>query len=169
MRKYVITCIVPLLFHTVAYAQTYSLNYRATFGIFGTVGMIRNRLELKGNRYQIDTTVTLAGMAKMIMGGQTEHYLSRGHMENGLMVTDYYKMVSRKKSKTVTKEYIVDHQAHRVTKKYKRVKHGKVERDTVQQLDFYAKDDLLTLYFNMDKHIRNHPKAHHFMLKAVGL
>ncbi len=169
MKRYYMIFMILLLSNTVLYAQTVSLNYRATFGIFGTVGMIKNRVEQNGDRYRIETTVELVGMAKMIMGGQTEHYLSRGHTENGLMVTDYYRMVSRKKSKVVTKEYIIDHQAHKVTKKYKRVKHGKIERETTQQLDFYAKDDLLTLYFNMDKHIRDHQGAHSFMLKAVGL
>jgi len=169
MRKYYMFFAILLLTNTISYAKTVSLNYRATFGIFGTVGMIKNRVEQNGDRYKIETTVTLVGMAKMIMGGQTEHYISKGHMENGLMVTDYYQMVSRKKSKVVTKTYVVDHQAHQVTKTYKRVKHGKVERETTQQLSFYAKDDLLTLYFNMDQHIRDHKGEHSFLLKAVGL
>ena len=158
-----------IFLQTVLFAGVKEIDYRGTFGIFGTVGTIKNRIERKEKSYRIETTVTLAGMAKMLLGGQTERYLSKGHIENGLMVTDYYRMVSRKKGKVTTKEYIIDHRSHSVVKRYKREKGGKVLKSYTKKLDFYAKDDLLTLYFNMDRHIRDHQGQHRFRLKAVGL
>jgi len=169
MQKYKIVWIIFILMHSLLYAKVDHVNYKGTFGIFGTVGIIKNRVEKKSNTYRIETTVTLAGMAKMLLGGQTEHYISKGHMENGFMVTDYYEMVSRKKGKVVTKSYTVNHKQKYVTKKYKKVKNGKIVKERTEKLPFYAKDDLLTLYFNMDRHIKTHKGKHSFMLKAVGL
>jgi len=169
MKKYVKYLLVALWMVTLLGANDKTINYKATFGIFGKVGHIANHIHTNGNHYQIDTTVTLAGMAKMIMGGQVEHYTSKGHIENGLMVTDSYEMVSTKGSKRTIKAYRIDHQKRRVIKEYTKIKNGKVVKHYRKDLHFYAKDDLLTLYFNMDKHIKNHADAHRFTLKAVGL
>jgi hypothetical protein len=152
-----------------AHGKEMTLTYKGTFGVFGTVGMIDNRLKQQDGRYEIKTTVTLAGLAKMLLSGQKEEYLSRGQMESGLMVPDYYKMSSRKKGKKTLKEYWIDHRKHQVKKRYRRWKDGKLVKDQTQILPFYAKDDLLTLYFNMNTHIRQHRGSHSFKLKAVGL
>jgi hypothetical protein len=152
---------------TFASAKVTQVNYKAKFGIFGTVGTIKNRLDQNKKTYQIDTTVKLAGLAKIIMGGQTEHYISKGHMEKGKMVSDLYQMISKKKHKKVSKEYRIDHKRKFVTKRYRKWKDGKLVEDRKERLKFYAKDDLLTLYFNMDKAITQKGKV--YTIKAVGL
>jgi hypothetical protein len=156
-----------LLLLTPLLAEVKVLNYKATFGMFGTVGLIENRLTFKGNHYTIDTTVTLKGLAKMMLGGQKEHYISMGHLEKGVMVSDHYIMTTQKKHKKIEKEYIIDHKRHRVTKIYTKWVDEKRVKHTKKVLDFYAKDDLLTLYFNMDRVIRAKGVTYH--LKAVGL
>jgi hypothetical protein len=152
-----------------SHAKEASLTYKGTFGVFGTVGVIDNKLVQHDERYEIKTTVTLAGLAKMLLSGQKEEYLSQGHMENGLMVSDYYRMRSRKKGKVTLKEYWIDHQKHQVKKRFRRWKGDRLVKDQTRILPFYAKDDLLTLYFNMDKHIHDFKGKHTFLLKAVGL
>lgn len=148
-------------------AKETALNYTATFGIFGTVGNIENKLTQKDKTYQIDTKVTLAGLANMLMGGQTEHYISKGHMKNGLMISDFYQMISKKKDKVVRKEYHIDHKGKYVTKRYRRWMKGKLVKDTTEKLKFYAKDDLLTLYFNLGVAVKQKGKT--YLFKAVGL
>ena len=54
-----------------------------------------------------------------------------------------------------------------MTKIYKKWKNGKLVAHEKEKLHFYAKNDLLTLYFNMDKAITKKGKIYHF--KAVGL
>ena len=159
--------VVFIILSTFSEAKETQVNYKATFGIFGTVGHIYNTLKQNKKSYQIDTTVKLAGLAKMIMGGQTEHYISKGHLEKGKMVSDLYQMISKKKGKTVSKEYRVDHTHKYVTKRYRKWVNGKLVEDSKKKLKFYAKDDLLTLYFNMDKMITKKGKS--YTVKAVGL
>lgn len=156
-----------LLLGSFVSAQETQLNYTATFGVFGRVGSIENKLTQNEENYQIDTKVTLAGLAKVLLSGQTEHYVSKGHMENGLMVSDFYKMTSNKKDKIVTKEYDIDHQGKYVTKRYRRWLKGKLVEESTEKLEFYAKDDLLTLYFNLG--IAAKEKGKTYLFTAVGL
>lgn len=148
-------------------AKVTQLNYTANFGVFGTVGSIENRLTQDKTTYEIDTKVTLAGLAKVLLSGQTEHYISKGHMENGLMVSDFYKMVSKKQDKEVSKEYHIDHQGKYVTKRTRRWFKGKLMKDSTEKLKFYAKDDLLTLYFNLGNAVKQ--KGRKYLFTAVGL
>ena len=68
-----------------ASAKVTKLDYVGTFGIFGKVGMIKNTLTQNSKTYKIETTVIVEGLAKVLMRNPTEHYVSKGHMENGLM------------------------------------------------------------------------------------
>lgn len=156
-----------LLLGDFAAAKVTELNYKATFGIFGTVGTIKNTLTQDNKRYKIDTKVTLAGLAKILLSGQAEHYISMGHMENGLMVSDIYQMVSKKKDKKVSKEYHIDHKGKYVTKRVRKWVKGKLVEDDTKKLKFYAKDDLLTLYFNLGTAVNK--KGKNYLFKAVGL
>ena len=167
IRRILILSSLFLLLGTYASAKVTQLNYKATFGIFGTVGTIKNKLTQNKKTYKIDTTVKLAGLAKVLMGGQTERYVSKGHMENGLMVSDLYQMISRKKDKVTSKEYRIHHKAKYVTKRYRKWLKGKLVQDETKKLKFYAKDDLLTLYFNLGHAVKKKGKTYTF--KAVGL
>lgn len=152
-----------------ASAKVTQLDYSATFGIFGTVGTIENRLIQHDKTYQIDTKVTLAGLAKVLMGGQTEHYVSKGHIKDGLMVSDFYQMTSKKRDKKVIKEYHIDHEKKCVTKRVRKWRKGTLVDDRTETLKFYAENDLLTLYFNMGNAVKQKPKGKTYLFKSVGL
>ena len=167
IKRILIVSSLFLLLGSFASAKVTQLNYKATFGIFGTVGTIKNKLTQNKKTYEIDTKVKLAGLAKVLMGGQTERYISKGHMENGLMVSDLYQMISKKNGKVVSKEYRIHHKGKYVTKRYRKWLKGKLVTDTKKKLKFYAKDDLLTLYFNLGQAVKKKGKTYTF--KAVGL
>lgn len=150
-----------------AFAQTIQLNYKGTFGIFGTVGSIHNTLRKDTKSYEINTVVKLEGLAKMLLSNQQESYVSKGHMENGLMVSDFYRMTSEKKNEKKVKTYLFDHEKHTTSKNEKVWKEGKLVEDKTETLDFYAKDDLLTLYFNLGEAVKEKGKTYTF--HAVGL
>jgi hypothetical protein len=156
-----------LFFSTHTFAKVTTINYDATFGIFGVVGTIKNRLTQDKKTYTIETTVELAGIAKMLLGGQTEYYVSKGHIGNGLMISDSYAMTSVKKNQKKVKIYTIDHKRKRVVKRYRKWVDGILIREQENTLDFYAKNDLLTLYFNLNQAIGKKGKVYHF--KAVGL
>lgn len=143
------------------------ISYKATFGIFGTVGTIKNKIVKKSKTYQIESRVQFAGLAKLLMGDQKEHYVSKGRMQNGLMVSDSYTMTSTKKNKKTIKEYHINHKNKKVTKRVRKWEKGKLVKDKKETLKFYAQDDLLTLYFNLGTAVKKTGKKYHF--KAVGL
>jgi hypothetical protein len=148
-------------------AEITYLEYKAKFGIFGTVGTIKNKITKNGKRYTIKTKVKLEGLAKMLMGGQVEEYVSQGEIKNGLMVSDRYTMTSTKKAEVVKREYKINHLKKYVNKSYKKWIDGKLVQKRSKKLKFYAKDDLLTLYFNLAEAIKEKGKTYTF--KAVGL
>ncbi|NOR55145.1 MAG: DUF3108 domain-containing protein [Sulfurovum sp.] len=167
MRK--LWIIIGLCFSLTSFtfSQTIQLNYKATFGIFGTVGSIHNTLTKTNKTYKIKSVVKLAGLAKMMLGNQKETYISKGHMEKGLMVSDFYEMRSEKKNKKKVKTYLFDHKKRTTTKNEKVWREGKLTENKTQTLHFYAKDDLLTLYFNLGTALKEKGKTYTF--KAVGL
>ncbi|MEY3091053.1 MAG: hypothetical protein RL113_1369, partial [Pseudomonadota bacterium] len=124
------------LFGSSASAQVTHLNYIGTFGIFGTVGKIENQLTQNTNTYEIDTKVPLAGLAKLLLGGQTEHYVSKGHIENGLMVSDFYQMITHKRDKIKSKDYTIDHKKKQIVKRTREWKDKKLVNDKSETLEF---------------------------------
>jgi hypothetical protein len=167
LRRFFIAGSLFLLLGSFASAKVTQLNYTATFGIFGTVGTIKNKLTQNRKTYQIETTVVVEGLAKVLMRDPTERYISKGHMENGLMVSDSYQMISMKRDKKVSKEYHINHKGKYVTKRYRKWRKGKLVEDRTEKLKFYAKDDLLTLYFNLGTAVKQ--KGKKYIFHAVGL
>jgi len=167
IKRVLIVMILCVSTSSMVSAETTYLNYKAKFGIFGTVGTIKNVLTKKAKTYTINTKVKLAGLAKILMGGQVEEYISKGHMENGLMISDKYTMTSTKKGKIVKKEYTINHLKKYVTRRYRKWKDGTLVKEENNRLKFYAKDDLLTLYFNLGNAVKQKGKIYTF--KAVGL
>lgn len=152
---------------TFTIASVDHVSYKATFGVFGTVGTIKNKITKKSKTYKIESRVQFAGLAKVLMGDQKEHYVSQGRMKNGLMISDTYTMTSTKKDKKTIKEYRINHKSKKVTKRVRKWVKGKLIKDKKQNLKFYAKNDLLTLYFNLGTAVKAKGKKYHF--KAVGL
>jgi len=163
---WVLSTLLFILSHF-AYAEVLRLNYKATFGIFGVVGTIENKIERDEKIYRIDTTVKLLGLAKILMGGQTERYISKGHIEDGFMVCDTYETKSVKKEKVIEKKYSINHKEKYVFKHYRKWINGTLVKDNKKRLSFYAKDDLLTLYFNLGHAIKE--KGKKYIFNAVGL
>jgi len=159
--------ITIVLLGTQAWGKVTHVNYLATFGPFGKVGTITNTLTQTANSYKIETRVKLAGIANLLLNGQKEHYISKGHMENGHMVCDFYEMTTLKGSTKKVKTYHINHSKKYVSKQYRRWKNNKLIKDKKERLKFYAKDDLLTLYFNMNHALTEKGKTYHF--NVVGL
>jgi len=67
-----------------------------------------------------------------------------------------------------TKLYTINHKEKNVNRAFKRWKNGTLVNDDNDTLDFYAKDDLLTLYFNLDKKISDKTLPKNYTFKAVG-
>ena len=149
-------------------AQVRHAAYDVSYGIFGKIGTAKATLTKEHKTYQINIKLQATGIAKLLSRGREEQHLSKGRIVNGVMRSEFYQVIKSHGDVRVSKEYTIDHKSRRVKKRYRKYQEGKLITDRTSYLDFYAEDDLLTLYFNLDRIIKNkhQPKTYHF--KAVG-
>ncbi len=166
MKKVLIVLI--LLFTSLLNAEVIKADYKVEFGIIGEIGIANALLTKNENLYVIDVALKATGLAKTLSGNRKEQHISKGHIENGMMVTDLYQVIKSHGSKLTNKVYRINHETKTVTKEYKRWKNGKLTKDTNTTMDYYSKDDLLTLYFNLDNKILDKKEPKSYVFKAVG-
>lgn len=157
-----------IMINTVTMAETIKADYDVSYGIFGQIGTAKAVLKKELKKYSIDIHLEATGLAKVLSGDRKERHISKGHIEHGLMVSDLYQVIKSHGDTVVNKEYWIDHKRKKVIKKRKKFKQGKLVSNRRSVLDFYAKDDLLTLYFNLDSAIKEKRKPRTYLFEAVG-
>ena len=150
------------------HGQVISASYDVSYGIFGKIRTAKAILKKSAKKYTIDIRLQATGLAKLLSGGREEHHISKGHIKNGLMVSDLYQVIKSHGDVVINKEYWVDHKKKKIKKKYTKYEKGKLITNRSSYLDFYTQDDLLTLYFNLDTAIKDKTKAHTYLFEAVG-
>jgi len=169
MKKYITAMLLWSLFAGIyASAETIRADYKVSYGVLGQIGTAKAVLKRDKRNYEIDIRLAATGLAKVLSGGRKERHISKGHIEHGLMVSDLYQVIKTHGKTVVNKEYHIDHRHKKVYKIYKKYKKGKLVSQEKSTLDFYAKNDLLTLYFNLDHAIKDKSKPHTYTFKAVG-
>jgi len=167
--KKILTLLLFLVFALGLKAETISVDYKVEFGIVGEIGVAHAKLTKDGNiSYVIEIELQSTGLAKTLSGNRRERHISKGHIENGIMVSDLYQIIKSHGNKLSDRVYIIDHKNKKVTKKDKKYKNGKLYKDKEKVLDYYSKDDLLTLYFNLDKYIKDKTLSKDYRFTAVG-
>ncbi len=157
-----------LLSNNFSQAETIKADYKVEFGIIGEIGIANAVLTRDESTYEIKVKLKSTGLAKTLSRGRTEEHISKGHIENGMMVADYYQVTKSYGSRMSNKLYTINHKDKSVTKSYKAWKNGKLTKENNTQLDFYSKDDLLTLYFNLDKKVVDKKEPKEYTFQAVG-
>jgi hypothetical protein len=166
MKK--ILLLLNLLFLLSLNAETITADYKVEFGIFGEIGVANALLTRNDKSYVIDVELKATGLSKTLSGNRKEQHISKGHIENGVMVSDLYQVIKSHGSKVVNKIYRINHKTKTVTKEYKRWKKGKLVKSETKTMDYYSKDDLLTLYFNLDRKIADKKEPKSYTFKAIG-
>lgn len=168
LKKFFMFIISWILIISINHAEVIQANYDVSYGIFGKIGVAHAILKKESKNYSIDIQLYATGLAKLLTSGRKERHISKGHIENGLTVSDLYQVIKSHGNTEVHKEYWVDHKRKRVKKIYKKFKKGKLVSEEKSILDFYARDDLLTLYFNLDTAIADKAEPKTYTFKAVG-
>ncbi len=168
MKQLLILLSAFALFSTSSQAETITADYKVEFGIFGEIGVANATLTKDDTSYTIDVELAATGLAKKLSGNRKEHHISKGHIEDGVMVSDLYQVIKSHGNKTTNKVYYIDHQNRSVVKSYKHWKNGKLSSDSNTSMDYYSKNDLLTLYFNLDKMVKDKQKSASYTFTAVG-
>jgi len=165
MKKIVLLMITLLSLQ----AQTLDVEYKVEFGIFGEIGIAKAKLTKEEGSYEIDIKLDSTGIAQTLSGDRKERHISKGHIEDGKMVSDLYQIIKSHGVYSSNRIYRIDHEHKKVTQQTQKWKKGKLYKDkTVEMDDIYAKDDLLTLYFNLDSYIQDKNVSRDYRLHAVG-
>jgi hypothetical protein len=168
MKRILLVVISLLFILNTSEAETIQVKYKVEFGIFGEIGIAKAKLTRDDSSYVIDIDLKSTGIAKALSRGQKERHISKGHIENGIMVADLYQIIKRYGSKMTDIVYEIDHKKKEVVKKTKKWKGEKLYKDKTKILKNYAKDDLLTLYFNLNSYIKDRTTSKDYRFEAVG-
>ncbi len=168
MKKSLLILALVLLCISQMQAKVFDVSYEVSFGMLGKLGISEAHLETTGDKYTIDIKMKATGMAKILSKNRKERHVSKGHVVNGLYISDSYTVVKSYGEKHTEKHYSIDHKNKKVKKEYLRTKNGKIEKDEHTLLNFYSKNDLLTLYFNLPKMIKERSKAGTYEFSVVG-
>ena len=150
------------------WGQSLDAEYKVSFGIFGKVGLAKAHLQIDDDRYTIRIEGYATGMAKRMSKGRKETHRSSGHIVEGRLVSDSYEVSKEYGKKKTIKVYSIDHNKKIVKKSKKKYKDGVLVFDKKSVLDFYAQDDLLTLYFNISKLVDKKREKSHYLFSAIG-
>ena len=167
MKKTILFVIMLLSCTSYAEVKKLDATYSVSYGMFGELGISEAHLETDGNIYSIEVSAKTTGIVKRLSQNRQEHYISRGHVVDGMFVSDSLEVRRSHGNKASIKRYVIDHKKKGVTKIYIEKRAGKVYQNDSKVLDFYSKDDLLTLYFNLSK-IIDLKKSGTYALSAVG-
>lgn len=167
-----------LLFAKVLFCQDINATYKISFGIFGQIGIAKANLHVTNNHYKITMKAFTTGFAKALSGNRQEYFTSQGtFVEGTLLPSTYKKIVQREKNivtfaksykvlKEDTRIYTFKHETKSICL-YKESKiDAKVDSRSSEILKYYAKNDLLSFFFNFKQIARSFSKR--VLLKAVG-
>lgn len=151
-------------------AQRIEATFSVEFGIFGQVAEAKVTLDKKKDRYTLDATVhTIGKLARTATDNLQERHISKGRIDKeGFLVTYMYQMIKHfgdYKSNTL---YRVDHKKKELHRLYQKWKNNKPIVNQSMILGYYARDDLMTLFLNLTKHIPKKQQAKTYHFDVVG-
>lgn len=158
------------IFYTlVLNAKNIEVDYSVKFGIVGEVARVHATLTADHKFYTLDANVSAVGaIAKIVTDNLQERHISKGHIVNGLLMTDMYQMIKSYGDYTSTTIYTVKHRRKKVTRQYIKWEKGKKITNEKVTLGYYGIDDLMTLFLNLPKHIKNKHKSKNYRFSVVG-
>ncbi len=122
--------------------------YNVEYGIFGTVGDAKASVEIIDGTYKIKMTARATGFAKLLSGGRLEVYESTGSIKNGKFFPSLFIKKKSSSSNNEIKRYFFDHVNKQITVIKTKERDG-VQKESRKILDYYAQNDILTLFFNI--------------------
>ncbi len=156
------------VFMTLLYAESMHAVYKIEYGILGKMGVSDAYLKKEGERYEIKMVAKATGIARILSGGREEVYGSEGKIIDGQFVPDTFHKDIKRSNKRRIKVYTFDHVSKKVTFHERNYRDGRLKNEKNETLPYYARNDILSLYFNVSKIIGSCDKPFSKKLKAVG-
>jgi len=148
--------------------KSISADYDVSYGLFGEVGTSHADLSIEDGTYKIRIVAEGKGLTKFFSQGRKEVYESTGIVKNGQFLPSLFVKNRTWGSKEDRKRYFFNHDKKEIVVIKTDVNGGKV-KESRETLPYYARNDILTLFFNLrqliDKDLVSNKKI---QLYAVG-
>ncbi|NPA81592.1 MAG: DUF3108 domain-containing protein [Epsilonproteobacteria bacterium] len=141
--------------------------YKVTFGLFGKVGVSTALLERNATGYHIKVTAKATGISAKLSRHRQEVYESFGKVVNGRLVPHKFIKVRKNDKKTDIRVHIFKHKDKAVWVEKISIENGE-KQINYDKVKFYAKDDILTLFFNLKYYLKNFETNGEEVFYAVG-
>ncbi len=161
-----------LLFFSAVFAETgvrtLKAEYAISYAIFGKIGKADALLRVEKDRYTATISAEATGVAKLMSNRRVERYQSSGKIVNGRLVPLTFTALTMKgKHYRAEHRFLFDHEVKTITE-ISNITDGSMTKQTEKRHDYYAEDDILTLFFNLRFYLKNRCKSGQCTLTAVG-
>jgi len=129
--------------------KSISADYEVSYGVIGVVGLAHADLTIEDGTYKVRIKAEGKGMTKFLSRGREEVYESTGIIKNGKFVPNLFVKNRAWGSKEERKRYFFNHDKKEVIIVKTNVDGNKVT-ESREKLAYYADNDILTLFFNLD-------------------
>jgi hypothetical protein len=139
-------------------AKTLITTYEAKYGIFGTIATAKGIFERNATNYKIDTTVKAKGLAAVLTKHMIQKYTSIGIIKNNILIPQKYITYRKRGNKEYKRVYIFNHNKKTITRK----QYVNNKFNGEGKFDYYAPQDVLSLYFNLPYLLKDKNKLYTF-------
>lgn len=176
-----------LFFSTLLVAAPSQVKYDITFSLFGKIAQSVIEYDVGKDHYFIAVQSETVGTAASLSNDRREYYASRGIVDkNGMLIPLEYITTRKTNNREKIKHHYFDHENRtvsvvidetkrleenyfdfrqmRIVSRAKEVKEHKTETN-----DYYASDDLISLFFNANRIVDTLAPGEKKMLHAIGV
>ena len=143
--------VLLLLFPLYLFSLELEAEYEISYGLFGKLGVANTKIYRDDKKYIITAKAETTGFARVLSGNRKELHESSGRVINGVLYPDVYKKVRSTNRYIKEKRYVFDHKNKKVLMFKEEFYHDDEKRNksTKEEFPYYARDDILSLYFNL--------------------
>lgn len=179
MKKSILL-LTSLFFSINIFAQEIKATYSVTYGKFLELGIAKTALITKNDTYKIKVEAITTGLSKILTNSRVEIYESYGKIINNRFIPDKFIKTKKNDIKKRVRSYTFDRKNKKIlvsdvksgkkkklnnNLKYELVNFNEEKNST---LEYFAQDDILSLFFNIHKKMIEYKEGEEYSLKAVG-
>ena len=161
-----------LIFFILSVSLAFGTQKKAIFdveyGFLKELGVAQASLDSDSKTYTIRIYAEASGIAKFLSRNRQEVYTSTGYIQNGQFVPTRFIQQKNYSDKLELTTYTFDHKIKKVVKQKEKFEDNKLISKSVEPLEYYADNDILTLYFNIAENLKAIKTGEHRIYYAVG-
>lgn len=179
MKKIILTIILLQVFLFASH-EIVSAKYKVSYGAFLSLGEAKAIMKIDGDNYEISIVAKATGLARLLSNNRVETYKSFGKIVNDEFIPNKFIKIKKTNFKYRKRTFTFDNENKKVhVKYYKKEQIRKLdeqfeqyleefEESSEKNLDYYASQDILSLFFNLKNRIPKYENGKDYELKAVG-